>query len=142
MNDFIELHDKNDGKPILVRVKAIDCVRSYSLNLCTVTILTIGNKEYNITESYEEIKNMILGQPIIKQEYSEEDKELINKLVEELKSNNCTNFPITALEWPMIKQEDIKRFEKFLDEWNRIGCTTFSSSGMTDDRAIAGLSDD
>lgn len=84
---------------------------------------------------------MILGQPIIKQEYSEEDKELINKLVEELKSNNYTNFPMTALEWPMIKQEDIKRFEKFLEEWNRIGCTTFSSLGMTDDRAIAGLSD-
>ena len=41
-------------------------------------------------------------------------------------------------------EEDKKRIEKFLEEWNKIGCTTFSSSGMTDDewhRAIAGLSD-
>lgn len=137
MNDFIELHDCF-GEPFMVRIKAID----YVTNSDEATILTIGDKRYKVAENYEQIKNMILGQSIIKWEYKEEDKELINKLVEELKSNNCTNFPITALEWPMIKPEDIKRFEKFLDEWNRIGCTTFSSSGMTDDRAIAGLSDD
>jgi len=55
---------------------------------------------------------MILGQPMIKWEYKEEDKEQIKEL---------------------------------LEKWNKIGCTTFSSLGMTDDewhRAIAGLSDD
>ena len=41
-------------------------------------------------------------------------------------------------------EEDKKRIEKLIDEWNNIGCTTFSSVGMTDDewhRAIVGLSD-
>ena len=30
-------------------------------------------------------------------------------------------------------EEDKKQIEKFLDEWNNIGCTTFSSLGMNDD---------
>jgi len=41
-------------------------------------------------------------------------------------------------------EEDKKRIEKLIDEWNKTGCTTFSSLGMTDDewhRAIAGFSD-
>ena len=39
--------------------------------------------------------------------------------------------------------EEKKRIEKFLDKWNNVGCTTYSTLGMTDDewhRAIAGLS--
>ena len=112
MNDFIELHERSSGKPIIVRVRAISCVRSDTICSYPVTLLTIGEKEYKVAESYEEIKNMILAQPMIKWEYKEEDKERIKEL---------------------------------LEEWNKIGCTTFSSSGMTDDewhRAIAGLSDD
>ena len=36
-----------------------------------------------------------------------------------------------------------EEIEKFIEEWNNIGCTTFSSLGMTDDdwdRVITGLS--
>lgn len=31
-------------------------------------------------------------------------------------------------------EEDKEQIEKFLEEWNNIGCTTFSSLGMTDDK--------
>ena len=101
MNDFIELHDKSDGKSIIVRVKAIDCVRSYSLNSYTATILTIGNKEYNVAESYEEIKNMILEQPMIKWEYKEEDKEQIKEFLKELQS-----YPIMPLTFAINNNRD------------------------------------
>ena len=30
--------------------------------------------------------------------------------------------------------KDKQQIEKFLEEWNNIGCTTFSSLGMTDDK--------
>lgn len=39
------------------------------------------------------------------------------------------------------KPADTSSLEKTLEEWNKIGCTTFSSLGMTDDewhKAVAG----
>jgi hypothetical protein len=44
----------------MIRVKAIDCVKSDIIYSCPITLLTIGEKEYEIVESYEEIKGMIL----------------------------------------------------------------------------------
>lgn len=112
MNNFIELHERSSGKPIIVRVKAIDCVHeSDTMYSYPVTLLTIGEKKCEVVESYEEIRSMLVPPNSIQIKYSEEDK---------------------------------KRIEKFLEEWNKIGCTTFSSSGMTDDewhRAIAGFND-
>ena len=97
MNDFIELHERSSGKPIIVRVKAIDCVRrSDTMYSYPITILTIGEKECEVVESYEEIKSMILGQPIIKWKYSEEDKDFIDKWIEKLNSINCQSFKIIS----------------------------------------------
>lgn len=62
MNDFIELHERNSGKPILVRVKAIDCVHeSNTMYSYPVTLLTIGEKECEVVESYEQIYYMLMG---------------------------------------------------------------------------------
>lgn len=106
MNDFIELHDCF-GEPFMVRIKAID----YVTNSDEATILTIGDKRYKVAENYEQIKNMILGQPMIKWEYKEEDKEQIKELLEKWNKIGCTTFSSLG----MID-----------DEWHR---------------AIAGLSD-
>ena len=104
MNDFIELHDWNSGTPIIIRIKAIDCVRkdyrTYLDTVTTVTVLAIGDKEYEVTESYEKIKNIILGQPMIKWEYNEEDQKLIDNWMESI---GCTSFPITADNYKEIK---------------------------------------
>ena len=61
MNDFIELHERSSGKPIIVRVKAIDCVRSDTIRSHPVTLLTIGEKECEVVESYEQVFRMIIG---------------------------------------------------------------------------------
>lgn len=62
MNDFIELHERSSGKPIIVRIKAIDCVHeSDTMYSYPVTLLTIGEKECEIVESYEQIFYMIMG---------------------------------------------------------------------------------
>lgn len=97
MNDFIELHERSSGKPIIVRVKAIDCVHeSDTMYSYPVTLLTIGEKECEVVESYDEIRNMILGQPVIKWKYSDEDKELVDKWIEKLNSIGCQSFKITS----------------------------------------------
>lgn len=62
MDNFIELHERNSGKPILIRVKAIDCVReSDTMYSYPVTLLTIGEKECEVVESYEQVFRMIMG---------------------------------------------------------------------------------
>ena len=62
MNDFIELHERSSGEPILVRVKAIDCVHeSNTMYSYPVTLLTIGEKECEVVESYEQIYYMLMG---------------------------------------------------------------------------------
>ena len=106
MNEFIELHQE-DNKKILIRKSEIKIV--CTKNNKHTTIIT-DNIEFDVVESYNKIKSMLVPPDSIQIKYSEEDK---------------------------------KRIEKFLEEWNNIGCTTFSSLGMTDDewhRAITGLS--
>ena len=62
MNDFIELHERSSGNPIIVRVKAIDCVcRSDTMYSYPVTLLTIGEKECEVVESYEKVFYMLMG---------------------------------------------------------------------------------
>ena len=49
----------------------------------------------------------------------------------------------TVIEWAM-DEEGRKVAEKWIEKWNKTGCTTFSPLGMTDDewhRVIAGISD-
>ena len=106
-NEFIELHERETGNAIMVRISAIDCVEGFD----DFSLLTIGGEKYFVADSYKKIRSMLVSPDTIKIEYNEENK---------------------------------KRIEKLIDEWGSLGCTTFSSLGMTDDewhRAIAGLSD-
>lgn len=110
VGDFIELHDSNSGNPILVRKNEIKSVYVYGKNGTIVSII-VGNREFDVRESYEDVRAMIVNPNFISIEYDEEEK---------------------------------KQIEKYMEKWNKTGCTTFSSLGMTDDewhKAIAGLSD-
>lgn len=92
-NEFIELHERETGNAIMVRISAIDCVEGFD----DFSLLTIGGEKYFVADSYKKIRGMLVPPDSISIKYSEEDK---------------------------------KRIEKLIDEWNKVGCTTFSSLGM------------
>ena len=62
-----------------------------------ITSIIVGNREFDVNESYKKVKGMIVSPDSIQLEYTAEE------------------------------------IEKFIEEWNNIGCTTFSSLGMTND---------
>lgn len=108
MGEFIELTIYGTDNKVLIRKSEIKTV--YISGKAAITSIVVGNREFDVNESYEKVRGMLVPPDCIQIKYSEEDK---------------------------------KRIEKLIDEWNKIGCTTFSSLGMTDDewhRAIAGLS--
>lgn len=61
MNNFIELHERGSGKPIIIRINAIDCVRSDTIHSYPVTLLTVGSEKYDVVESYEQIFRILIG---------------------------------------------------------------------------------
>ena len=99
MNEFIELTIYGTDNKILIKKSEIKTVYM-SDGKAAITSIIVGNREFDVNESYEEVKGMIVPTDSIQMKYTEEDK---------------------------------KQIEKFLDEWNNIGCTTFSSLGMTND---------
>lgn len=108
MGEFIELTIYGTNNKILIKKSEVNIV--YMSGKAAITSIIVGNREFDVNESYKEVRGMLVPPDSIQIKYSEEDK---------------------------------KRIEKFLEEWNKTGCTTFSSLGMTDDewhRAIAGLS--
>ena len=99
MNEFIELTIYGTDNKILIKKSEIKTVYM-SDGKAAITSIIVGNREFDVNESYKEVKGMIVPTDSIQMKYTEEDK---------------------------------KQIEKFLDEWNNIGCTTFSSLGMTND---------
>ena len=76
-----------------------------------ITSIIVGNREFDVNESYKEIRGRLVPPNSIQMKYTTEDK---------------------------------KQIEKFIEEWNNIGCTTFSSLGMNDDdwhRVVASFND-
>ena len=96
MDEFIELTIYGTNNKILIKKSEIKTV-FMSDGKAAITSIIVGNREFDVNESYKEVKGMIVSPDSIQMESTAED------------------------------------IEKFLDEWNNIGCTTFSSLGMTDD---------
>lgn len=99
MDEFIELTIYGTDNKILIKKSEIKTVYM-SDGKAAITSIIVGNREFDVNESYKEVRGMLVPTDSIQMKYTEEDKEQI---------------------------------EKFLDEWNSIGCTTFSSLGMNDD---------
>ena len=96
MDEFIELTIYGTNNKILIKKSEIKTVYM-SDGKAAITSIIVGNREFDVNESYKEVRGMIVPTDSIQMKYTEED------------------------------------IEKFIEEWNNIGCTTFSSLGMTDD---------
>lgn len=99
MEEFIELTIYGTNNKILIKKSEIKTVYM-SDGKAAITSIIVGNREFDVNESYKKVKGMLVPPDSIQLKYTVEDK---------------------------------KEIEKFLEEWNNIGCTTFSSLGMTDD---------
>ena len=99
MDEFIELTIYGTDNKILIKKSEIKAVYIPDRK-AAITSIIVGNREFDVNESYKEVRGMIVPTDSIQMKYTEEDK---------------------------------KQIEKFLEEWNSIGCTTFSSLGMNDD---------
>ena len=99
MDEFIELTIYGTNNKILIKKSEIKTVYM-SDGKAAITSIIVGNREFDVNESYKEIRGMLVPPDSIQMKYTTEDKNEI---------------------------------EKFLEEWNNVGCTTFSSLGMNDD---------
>ena len=107
MEEFIELTIYGTDNKILIKKSEIKTVYM-SDGKAAITSIIVGNREFDVNESYKKVKGMLVPPDSIQLKYTAEE------------------------------------IEKFLDEWNNIGCTTFSSLGMTDndwDRVITKFND-
>ena len=93
MDEFIELTIYGTDNKILIKKSEIKTVYTSGKEKAAITSIIVGNREFDVNESYKKVKSMIVSPDSIYMEYTTED------------------------------------IEKFLDEWNNIGCTTFSSLG-------------
>ena len=100
MEEFIELTIYGTNNKILIKKSEIKTVFMSGKEKAAITSIIVGNREFDVNESYKKVKGMIVSPDSIYMEYTVGD------------------------------------IEKFLDEWNNIGCTTFSSIGMTDDEGV------
>ena len=110
MDEFIELTIYGTDNKILIKKSEIKTVYM-SDGKAAITSIIVGNREFDVNESYKKVKGMLAPPDSIQIKYTAEDKSEI---------------------------------EKFIEEWNNIGCTTFSSLGMNDDdwhRVVASLND-
>lgn len=99
MDEFIELTIYGTDNKILIKKSEIKTVYM-SDGKAAITSIIVGNREFDVNESYKKVRGMLIPPDSIQIKYTAEDKQQI---------------------------------EKFLDEWNSIGCTTLSSLGMNDD---------
>lgn len=99
MDEFIELTIYGTNNKILIKKNEIKTVYT-SDGKAAITSIIVGNREFDVNESYKKVRGMLIPSDSIQMKYTAENKSEI---------------------------------EKFLDEWNSIGCTTFSSLGMNDD---------
>ena len=101
MDEFIELTIYGTNNKILIKKSEIKTVYM-SDGKAAITSIIVGNREFDVNESYKEVKGMIVSLDSIQIEYTAEE------------------------------------IEKFIEEWNNIGCTTFSSLGNDWNRVITG----
>lgn len=98
MDEFIELTIYGTDNKILIKKSEIKMVYTSGKEKTAITSIIVGNKKFDVNESYKKVRGMVVSPDSIQLEYTAEE------------------------------------IEKFIEEWNSIGCTTFSSLGMTDDK--------
>lgn len=99
MDEFIELTIYGTDNKILIKKSEIKAVYM-SDGKAAITSIIVGNREFDVNESYKKVRGMLVPPDSIQLEYTAEE------------------------------------IEKFIEEWNNIGCTTFSSLGNDWNRVI------
>ena len=102
MDEFIELTIYGTDNKILIKKSEIKAVYTSGKEKTAITSIIVGNREFDVNESYKKVRSMIVPPDSIQLEYTAEE------------------------------------IEKFIEEWNNIGCTTFSSLGNDWNRVITG----
>lgn len=82
MGEFIELHDIHNNNPILIRKNEIKSVYVYGKG--GITTVIVGNREFDVVESYKQVRGMLVPPDAIEIKYSEEDKKRIEKSLEQM----------------------------------------------------------
>lgn len=103
MDEFIELTIYGTDNKILIKKSEIKTVYM-SDGKAAITSIIVGNREFDVNESYKKVRGMLVPPDSIQLEYTAEE------------------------------------IEKFIEEWNNIGCTTFSSLGNDWNRVITEVS--
>lgn len=99
MDEFIELTIYGTDNKILIKKSEIKAVYM-SDGKAAITSIIVGNREFDVNESYKKVRSRLVPPDSIQLEYTAEE------------------------------------IEKFIEEWNNIGCTTFSSLGNDWNRVI------
>lgn len=103
MDEFIELTIYGTDNKILIKKSEIKTVYM-SDGKAAITSIIVGNREFDVNESYKKVRGMLVPPDSIQLEYTAEE------------------------------------IEKFIEEWNNIGCTAFSSLGNDQNRVITEVS--
>lgn len=103
MDEFIELTIYGTNNKILIKKSEIKTVYM-SDGKAAITSIIVGNREFDVNESYKKVRGMLVPPDSIQVKYTAEE------------------------------------IEKFIEEWNNIGCTTFSSLGNDWNRVITEVS--
>lgn len=97
VGDFIELHDVNNGNPILIRKNEIKTV--YIYGKAGLVCVLAGNREFDVKEDYETVRAMVVDPAFISVEYDEEEKNQIEKYLKEMNSSSYFTLGMSDDEW-------------------------------------------
>lgn len=99
MSEWIELTGYSDNQLILIRKSAVASVSKNDNGIVCIYTLGDGDNYFLVNESYDEIKNMLARPDMIEMKYSDEDKERIEKWIEELQA-----YPVIPLTGSIIRE--------------------------------------
>ena len=98
---FIELTAYGTHNKILIKKSEIKTI--YVTGKAAITTVVVGNREFDVNESYEEVRGMLVPPDSIQIKYNEEDKKRIEKFMQEWQA-----YPVVPLTLGMTD-----------DEWHR-----------------------
>lgn len=99
MSEWLELTDYYNNNQILIRKSAIISVNKINGKKTVICTLGDGRNFYVVKESYDKVKAMLVRPDAIKMKYSDEDKEQIEKWIQELQA-----YPVVPLTGPITKE--------------------------------------
>ncbi len=105
---FIELTAYGTYNKILIKKSEIKIV--YVTGKAAITTIVVGNREFDVNESYEKVRGMLVPPDSIQIKYSEEDKKRIEKFMQEWQA-----YPVVPLTLGMTDDEWHRAIAGFTD---------------------------